>query len=482
MTRLETDYLVVGAGAAGMAFADSLVAHSDADVVLVDRRHRPGGHWHDAYSFVRLHLPSAYYGVTSTALGGDTVDRHGPNAGMYEQASAAEICAYYDRVLDNVLLPTGRVRFLGMHDAAADASSTYRLVSRLTGASVEVAVRRKVVDATYLESAVPATHTPSFAVHPDARLLPVGELVRLEEPAAQYVIIGAGKTAIDACLWLLDHDVEPSRIRWIRPRDAWLLDRERYQPLDQVASTMEGLSLDLEALAGATSRDDLFQRLERSGRFRRIDPQVVPTMFHGATMSLTEIELLRRVTDVVRLGHVLRVGRDEIVLQDGAIPTGADCVHVDCTAAGLKMSPARPVFEEHRITLQQVRCCQPTFNAALIGYIEATRHHDEDKNRLCPPNPYPDVPDDWLRGQAVTLASARAWSAEPDVADWVERCRLNLMRGMGDHMSEPRMAEALERFGRNVRPGVARLRELLGQPESLPGQRQPDRWSQLSPA
>ena len=60
---VETDYLVVGAGATGMAFVDTLVAESDVDVVMVDRRHRPGGHWLDAYPFVRLHQPSAYYGV-----------------------------------------------------------------------------------------------------------------------------------------------------------------------------------------------------------------------------------------------------------------------------------------------------------------------------------------------------------------------------------------------------------------------------------
>jgi cation diffusion facilitator CzcD-associated flavoprotein CzcO len=58
--RLETDYLVVGAGAMGMAFVDSLVEHGDADVVMVDRRHRPGGHWLDAYPFVQLHQPSDY--------------------------------------------------------------------------------------------------------------------------------------------------------------------------------------------------------------------------------------------------------------------------------------------------------------------------------------------------------------------------------------------------------------------------------------
>jgi cation diffusion facilitator CzcD-associated flavoprotein CzcO len=54
--ELETDYLVLGAGAAAMAFADELLTHSKATVAIVDRRHAPSGHWLDAYPFVRLHL------------------------------------------------------------------------------------------------------------------------------------------------------------------------------------------------------------------------------------------------------------------------------------------------------------------------------------------------------------------------------------------------------------------------------------------
>jgi choline dehydrogenase-like flavoprotein len=110
VSRIETDYLVVGAGAAGLAFADALIAESDADVVLVDRRHRPGGHWNDAYPFVRLHQPSAFYGVNSRILGDDGIDQAGPNAGLYERATAAQICDYYQRVLDEHLLPSGQVR------------------------------------------------------------------------------------------------------------------------------------------------------------------------------------------------------------------------------------------------------------------------------------------------------------------------------------------------------------------------------------
>ncbi|MCE3267636.1 MAG: pyridine nucleotide-disulfide oxidoreductase, partial [Solirubrobacterales bacterium] len=61
MTRtLDADYLIVGAGASGMAFADSLTRNADVKVALIDRRHGPGGHWLDAYPFVRLHQASSF--------------------------------------------------------------------------------------------------------------------------------------------------------------------------------------------------------------------------------------------------------------------------------------------------------------------------------------------------------------------------------------------------------------------------------------
>ena len=82
---VEADYVVVGAGAMGMAFTDSLVEHADVKVVLVDRRYGVGGHWLDAYPFVRLHQSSSTYGVASTQLGGNRVQESGPEAGMDER-------------------------------------------------------------------------------------------------------------------------------------------------------------------------------------------------------------------------------------------------------------------------------------------------------------------------------------------------------------------------------------------------------------
>src|SRR6201999_2127181 len=114
MQLLEADYLVVGAGAMGMAFTDALVSATDATVVVVGLQ--PGGHWTAAYPFVRLHQPSAFYGVNSRRLGTDTIDTDGWNEGLYELASGSEVCAYFDQVMRQELLPTGRVSYFPMSE------------------------------------------------------------------------------------------------------------------------------------------------------------------------------------------------------------------------------------------------------------------------------------------------------------------------------------------------------------------------------
>ena len=86
-------------------------------------------------------------------------------------------------------------------------------------------MRRRVVDATVLASRVPATEPPPFEVAEGVRCIPVGELVGVAEPPAGFVIIGAGKTAMDACTWLLEQGTPPDAITWIRPRDGWLMNR-----------------------------------------------------------------------------------------------------------------------------------------------------------------------------------------------------------------------------------------------------------------
>jgi hypothetical protein len=463
MTVLDTDYLIVGAGALGMAFADSLIAESDADVVIVERRDRPGGHWNDAYSFVRLHQPSASYGVNSRALGDDVIEQAGPNAGWYGRASAPEICHYFQAVLEDQLLASGRVRFFGMCDYDGDWSGEHRFVSRLTGETSTVRVRRKLVDATYLAPSVPATHTPPFAVEPNVQLIAVNDLVSLSEPGSGYTVIGAGKTGMDACSWLLDSGVKAEAIRWIRPRDTWLVDRAFVQPLQLVSSVIDGLSLQLEAAAEAENVADLFHRLEACGQLVRIDPTVEPTMYRCATISQAELESLRLIENVVRQGRVLHIGQDRIVLEAGSIATDTKQVYVDCTADGAPRTPARAIFDPERITLQAVRTCFPSFNAAVIAFVESTRENDAEKNRLCPPNPYPNTALDWIQTTLISQRVQMAWSTEPDLVAWLERSRLDVSRGINDHLAEPRMQAALARYVANGEQALEKLEGFVAQ-------------------
>jgi hypothetical protein len=453
--------LIVGAGAAGMAFVDTLIAESDYDVVLVDRRDPPGGHWNDAYPFVRIHQASANYGVNSRVLGTESI---GPD-GFYDRSTGPEICAYFRQVLDQTFMPSGRVRFFPLSDYVGDWSGSHAFVSRLTGRTTEVNVRRRVVDSTYLDVSVPATHKPSFSLDREARLIPVGDLVRVDQPPAGYTIIGAGKTAMDAAAWLLEHGVDPDGISWIRPRDAWVFDRASFQPLDLVVQTIEAFADAFEALARADDLDDLWHRLENCGELCRLDAAVEPTMFRGAILSQGEIASLRRIERVVRMGRVRHIGTDRIVLEEGEVPTSPHRLHVDCTAQGFRTVPSRPIFERGRITLQSLIGGFTTYNAALVGYIESTARNDVEKNVLCPPLPQPNEPVDWVKTMCAGMNTFSAHAAESDVSEWVDASRLSLTRGMAEQMDDPRVRSAMARWLSSVEPGMANADRLVaGQP------------------
>jgi hypothetical protein len=460
---VNTDYLVVGAGATGLAFADTLVAETDAEVTIVDRRPAPGGHWLHAYPFVRLHTPSAYYGVDSLPLGEDRIDATGENAGFYERATGEEVRAHFTAAAAR-LEATGRVRILTGYEHLGGG----KVKDLADGTVHDVAVRRKVVDARYLEGAVPATHTPSFEVDPGAGFVAVNDLPAAADSTSSFVVLGAGKTAVDACVWLLDNDVDPDRITWVRPREAWFNDRAAFQPLEQVGSIIEGIALDAEAGAQATDVDDLFARLEASGRMFRIDPDRPATMYRGTMLSAYELRAVRRIGDVVRLGRARRIEPGRMVLERGERETDRRALYVDCSAIGLGDPPATPIFQDGRIVLQQVRHLSPCFNAALVAFAEAHRDDDADKNRLCAPNPYASRPEDWPRMVSRTWRTEYAWLREPDVSRWVAGSRLNLLRDLPQHAGEPAVQRSLQRYLANVGPAIERLRQLDASPRSAP--------------
>jgi hypothetical protein len=424
-TTTNVDYLVVGAGAMGMAFTDVILSDTDATVALVDRYGRPGGHWTCAYPHVRLHQPSAFYGVNSRELGTSSRDVAGWNAGLNELASGAEVVAYFDQVMNQQFLASGRVEYLPMTDHLGSGD----IRSRATGRTRTIN-GAKIVDATYMNVTVPSMRPPAYAVADGITCVPPNALGSLDHTPSEYVVVGGGKTAMDACLFLLANQVDPDLITWIVPRDSWLLDRAKIQPgPDFFAASVGGFAAQTEASALATSVDDLFDRLEASGQLLRLDPGVRPTMYRCATVTLAELEQLRRIDNVVRLGRVTLIGVNEIVLDDGTIPTSPDALHVDCTADGLERRPVVPVFDGDRMTLQTVRTCQQVFSAAFIGHVESTDLNEAEKNELCTVVPHPDSDLDWIRTTLGNNLNSARWGARAETATWLDASRLNPFSG-----------------------------------------------------
>lgn len=449
---VDVDYLVVGAGAMGMAFTDALIEHADVRVALVDRRHGVSGHWLEAYPFVRLHQASAFYGVASTLLGGGQLQQRGPEKGLQERATQAEICAYYARILER-MVESGKVEFFPNSEYVGDGT----VVSHISGERFEMPGAR-IVDARYLAPSIPAEKPPPFGVAEGARVLPVNELARLEEAPSQYVIVGSGKTATDACIWLLSRGVDPDAICWVRPRDPWMLNRALIQPDPAI---FLGMAADMMQIAErSTSPEELFLGLEDAGIMLRIDRTVMPTMAKAPTLATWELEQLRTLENVVRRGHIQHVDRGCLTFADGSLAIADDALVVHCAADGLKYPPLLPVWRPEAITLQPIRAGFPCFGAAVTGYVEATRDADTEKNRLCPPSPFPDTMATWAMMNVLGTQAAMSFSSEPDIKAWSDRVALNPARVPPGYPASAALDDARERLAKHTKPALAQLAQL----------------------
>lgn len=462
-STIEVDYLIKGAGATAMAFADTLLTETEATVAMVDRHHRPGGHWNDAYPFVRLHQPASFYGVNSRPLGTGAKDEVGLNKGFYELASGQEVLAHFDLTMNERFLPSGRLQYFPMSDLAGDGTVTGLLSGQQTTIKAQ-----KFVDGTHSKMQVPSVHKPHYEVASDADVVPLNELPRVTADGryTSYVVVGAGKTGMDACTWLLQNGANPDSIRWIRPRDFWLLSRKNFQPgREFFADGAAYLANEVEALARSETIDSLFLDLETFGVLRRIDPQVMPQGYHCATISDLEIQELRKIERIVRMGHVRRIERDRIVLDQGIIPTGPEVLHVDCSAVGVPRLPVKPVFNGNVITLQFVRVCQPAFSAAFIAHVETAVEDADEKNRICRPQAIPDTPEDYLRTMRVELSNRMEWFARPELSAWMAASRLDIFQARILTMPQecPEALPHFQRYLANVGRAVANIGVLIGE-------------------
>ncbi|MET0543281.1 MAG: NAD(P)-binding protein [Variovorax sp.] len=471
MALFATDYLVVGAGAAAMAFVDTLLAEDpQARVLMVDKRGHVGGHWNDAYSFVRLHQPAAWYGVASRELAAWSQEPRGPNKGMFSLASGPEVLAHFEAVMRDHFLPSGRVEWLPKTEYLGSEAGVHSLRSLVTGEAHEVRTQRRLVYAAHANTEIPSTHPPRYEVGARVRCIPPNELPRVDRPYARYTVVGSGKTGMDACIWLLDNGVAPQRIRWIMPRDAWLMNRANVQPgPDGYERGMRNTIAQFEAIAQARDQRDLFRMLEERQVLMRIDPEVEPSTYRCAIVSPGELELLRRIRDVVRLGHVRALESTRILLERGTVEAHPDTLYVNCSAGAIQPAPKVPVFADDTINLLMVRWCQPLFSAAVVAWVESHVEGDAARNALCGVVPGPEAPLDWLRMWAITMRNGAAWSRNEAMQAWLRQCRLNGLAVMLKGVEiTPAVKQLLQQVSDSSAAAAAKLPALMASVERKP--------------
>ncbi|MEL7041889.1 MAG: NAD(P)/FAD-dependent oxidoreductase [Pseudomonadota bacterium] len=422
---LEADYLIVGAGAQGVIFADEMLTQSEATMILVDRRDHAGGHWNDAYSFVRLHQPSVYYGAGSRPLGSNQIETAGINAGLFEQATGAEVLSHFQDVMRARLLKSGRVKFLSEHDYIGDWTSGHRIRNLKTGQERSVRVAKSLVDTTWFGVETPETHKPSFTIAAGTPFTTPARLTKAFEGVDNFAILGGGKTAMDVVIWLIQNGAEPDRICWVRPRDSWLTNRETAQPGNAgYLRMLQSQRNRLKASSVAENTERLYLELEARDELFRIDRSVYPTMFHGATISRGELEILQMVGNTMRGRRVTALAPGVMHL-DGAVqqvPKGT--LFVDCTARAFNYKIPKPVFEPGKITPKVIRDGLVSFSVAAIAYIEANYLDDASKNALSAPIPYEEDLVTLPKRYRVEIETQTRWSDDAALRKWARAHRL----------------------------------------------------------
>ena len=478
----RVDYLIIGAGATGLAFVDTLLHNTpqSMSVLLIDQHSNPGGQWLDSYDFVQLHQPSNMYGVETMKLEPSSTgaSKNGEEA---HRATREEILEYYDRVTKNLEEKydfhfCGDIEFdisqLDGEDTSAieeeiAAAHRYRQYKLSDGRSI---MAKKVVDARYLQPDLPINVPPKFKYDPEViNVVPVNTLASTatkQSPTKHYVIIGAGKTGMDAIVFLIQHEhVNPDNIVWIVPNEAWITAREN------IGSCMEFLHecTKLQKMnGGEIESKDFFQRgfleWEKKGKMYRFDKDILPTKFKDATLSKSELEVIKNVKRVVRNGRVDSiddcgtihfVGETSMKLPWESSFT-SETTFVHCSAGAFNYSKQTkkppPIFSSHRISLQDVYGTPGfCFVGSILAKLESLsmKLTDDEKNAMCAA-PIPEPSSSPLgpsggdigvvspsHGYVQRLSNLSKWLQVAEIRNWLEGHRLfNLRHCNAEEMDE----------------------------------------------
>eukprot|EP00531_Pseudo-nitzschia_arenysensis_P004517 CAMPEP_0116133362 /NCGR_PEP_ID=MMETSP0329-20121206/10063_1 /TAXON_ID=697910 /ORGANISM="Pseudo-nitzschia arenysensis, Strain B593" /LENGTH=503 /DNA_ID=CAMNT_0003627983 /DNA_START=156 /DNA_END=1667 /DNA_ORIENTATION=+ len=384
--ELTCDYLVVGAGCAGMSFVDTLITESKtASVIIVDRNNGPGGHWTKAYPFVRLHQPSCYYGVNSLPLGKNRNCRGKERYDMYDRATGAEVVDYYKEVCEN-FKKTGRVKIFFDSEYTFDEGKGVHTIVQGDG-SDKISVTCGKLVTVHTDVKVPGMRKePLIPVDKRVNFVPVNQVPTCLNSGKykKYIVFGNGKTGVDAVIHLLDSGVDQSQIQWIVPRDVWYFIREGFR--DFFAS----FDVFGKAILTAKSVEEYVLTLEKHEFFGRLDPsRPFPKVTKGATIDMRELQAIRTIQNVVRMGRATSIQAGKVVLEKGSLDfTTDDTLLVDCMALDLygylSFSEDFTIFEPGKINLGPgYGVFNPSYSYAHTAFLECNLDDDASKNDCC---------------------------------------------------------------------------------------------------
>ena len=337
-----------------------------------------------------------------------------PNADTH-RATRDEILDYYSAV-QRKLERRFNFRFVGeswfdMNQLGGNGSEgVHQLQSKSsdgTTSTSNIRVRKKVVDARYLEPDLPVFVGPKFT-YDDAvvKCIPVNELPMVQS-GKHYVVIGGGKTGMDAITYLQTvAKVVPSNITWVVPNDVWITARENIGSCMEFLHTCTRLakdqSSDMTALKRAVLAPDFFQEgfleWEKTGRVYRLHEDALPTKFKDATLCKREMDIIQKVTNVIsHHGRITSISDSGVMnFEDGTVmplPDGqsvTDTVFVHCSAGAFNYSKhpkySPPVYGDNVLTIQDVYGTPGfCFVGSLFGRLEAMGDEisDDEKNSMC---------------------------------------------------------------------------------------------------
>merc|ERR1712176_362333 len=201
-------------------------------------------------------------------------------------------------------------------EKSTTTSNTVKFTSLDGQQSYDVEARDKVVNGVQGECVIPSLSPPSFAVSEGINLMTPNQLFALQQilqgpsnskcivspkskgvmPGRHFVVLGAGKTAMDTIVFLqTEMGVPPTDISWVIPNDVWMLSRENSQgPFGYVKALLDA----------DNNKEKAALTMEKQGAFVRLDSDVLPTRFRFPTVGAEEIKVMRKINHKIRRGRV----------------------------------------------------------------------------------------------------------------------------------------------------------------------------------